>query len=1236
MEKSDNEGTDGASIRPVSSLRSHFESMMSSKPNTAVSRDGSPMLKSQRDNLKEPTGRMSLDLPTRDNSWNVEERKDVKKDERREGRRDEVANRSLRPPPAEHSPGRMSPGTWSRQRPVSMMGPSPPISPPAVTIDSPRSPPRGKMTTPSHPSNHLHAHHRSPSSGPGTPSSVQLSDHHFKIPTKPPTPHVDPRKSPFLSASEALELPGNLTPLSRDGPSHSRAPSAPPPVNRADKPKIPAKPTISNTDRRSPSALAPIPSPADDKISPFSTPPSSSDSSDARDSPAANQRTSAPKSKTVSTQYLAGNSNFEPPPVHHTVVAKRQSHVPSKAANGQDPGRSIAKLDFQGPRSDDVEERRPGLPPRRDPVANERMSSPSHASTPRRPPIQAVKDPMPSAGLHYPPPPKRSYTAEAVRSELPEPRSRTMTPKPEAQSSRQTPRLISLNATSDSKQYADSSDDAISAPPAKGPSLTDYPDSSRANRRQPCFNRGVREISTKDARLLAVCGEYVCTSGHLTRAWDLTTGDVAMSLLHGETIKVTCVAFKPATSLEEEGTRLWLGTNFGEIQEVDIPTQSVVVSKTSAHPRREIIKIHRHGNEMWTLDDEGKLHVWPPDESGSPNLKYSHHSYRVPRGHSFSLVAGDHLWLATGKDIRVFQPSTDPGVQFQVLARTLSQPGAADVTSGAVIGNFADRIYFGHSDGKVTIYSRHDYACLGIVNVSLYKISSLAGVGDYLWAGFNTGMIYVYDTRTTPWTVKKDWQAHESPVLQIVVDRTSIWKLDRLQVASMGVDNYVRIWDGMLEEDWLETEIQRHDVEYCQFREISALVTTWNAGASIPSSMRNDEMSDSFFRELFGGAEPPDIMVFGFQELVDLEDKKVTAKSLFKSSKKKDPTEQEHMSRQYRAWRDHLTRCIEQHMPTDVPFHLLHTANLVGLFSCIFVKESLRKSIRQVATSEVKRGMGGLHGNKGALIVRFVLDDSSLCFVNCHLAAGQTQTTNRNNDIAGILETAALPEERDPAQRIDTFIGGGDGTMILDHEICVLNGDLNYRIDTMTRDTVINAVRNQNLTKLLERDQLLLSRRRNPGFRLRAFTEGPITFAPTYKYDVGTDKYDTSDKKRAPAWCDRILYRGVGRIKLLDYRRHEVRVSDHRPVSASFKMRIKTISPRKRAQIWERCERDFAAVKWQLAHEAKLDFLVNVCGFRENDSRKLLDQSDSDRAQNGLSDRARLSGIVETLRGNLQ
>ena len=671
--------------------------------------------------------------------------------------------------------------------------------------------------------------------------------------------------------------------------------------------------------------------------------------------------------------------------------------------------------------------------------------------------------------------------------------------------------------------------------PGQGSAPNDFPDSSTASRRPPRYRQRPYHIPTEyDTRLVAACGEHVCTTGFITKVWNVRTGEMVLHMAHSENIRVTSLVFKPSATVEGEGTQIWLGTSSGEIHEIDIINQSLIKTK-SAH-RREVIRLFRFASELWSLDESGELVIWKKSSSGMPSLDQQTNSFRVPKGHTFSIACGEQLWIATGKDIRVFRPSARSDEEFHVLRNPLSQPNTGDVTSGATISSHSDFVYFGHTDGKVSIYNRRDFTCTSIVNVSVYKISSLAGVGDYLWAGYNTGMAYVYDTSCTPWKVKKDWHAHEKQICSIVAEPSAIWNLNRLQVITLGTDNMLRIWDGMLEEDWLDARMLERDSEFCSFRELSVAVMTWNAGACKPSHVQKQYMSqdENFLRDYMQAQGSPDILVFGFQELVDLENKKVTAKSFFKS-KKKDPAEQEHMSHQYRAWRDYLTRCIEDFMPGDTTYVLLHTASMVGLFTCIFVKSPLRSRIKHVHTSEIKRGMGGLHGNKGALVLRMVLDDSSICFLNCHLAAGQTQTIHRNNDIAAILEAEPFPanpltQGDSSVAHTDIFASGGDGSMIMDHEICIINGDLNYRIDTMGRDTVIKHVKENNLPRLLERDQLLLSRKKNPGFRLRAFAEAPITFAPTYKYNVGTDDYDSSEKKRAPAWCDRVLFRGLGKV----------------------------------------------------------------------------------------------------------
>ena len=41
----------------------------------------------------------------------------------------------------------------------------------------------------------------------------------------------------------------------------------------------------------------------------------------------------------------------------------------------------------------------------------------------------------------------------------------------------------------------------------------------------------------------------------------------------------------------------------------------------------------------------------------------------------------------------------------------------------------------------------------------------------------------------------------------------------------------------------------------------------------------------------------------------------------------------------------------------------------------------------------------------------------------------------------------------------------------------------------------------------------------------QGFSEGMLDFAPTFKYDMFSEDYDTSEKARVPAWCDRVLWK---------------------------------------------------------------------------------------------------------------
>ena len=63
------------------------------------------------------------------------------------------------------------------------------------------------------------------------------------------------------------------------------------------------------------------------------------------------------------------------------------------------------------------------------------------------------------------------------------------------------------------------------------------------------------------------------------------------------------------------------------------------------------------------------------------------------------------------------------------------------------------------------------------------------------------------------------------------------------------------------------------------------------------------------------------------------------------------------------------------------------------------------------------------------------------------------------------------------------------------------------------------------INSLLPHDQLRQQMEQRKAFH-DGWREGSITFLPTYKYDVGSvGVFDSSEKKRGPSWCDRILFR---------------------------------------------------------------------------------------------------------------
>ncbi|XP_012326773.2 phosphatidylinositol 4,5-bisphosphate 5-phosphatase A isoform X2 [Aotus nancymaae] len=302
-------------------------------------------------------------------------------------------------------------------------------------------------------------------------------------------------------------------------------------------------------------------------------------------------------------------------------------------------------------------------------------------------------------------------------------------------------------------------------------------------------------------------------------------------------------------------------------------------------------------------------------------------------------------------------------------------------------------------------------------------------------------------------------------------------------------------------------------------------VVTWNVGTAMPP----DDVTSLL--HLGGGddSDGADMIAIGLQEVNSMINKRLKD-ALF--------TDQ---------W-------SELFMDALGPFNfvLVSSVRMQGVILLLFAKYYHLPFLRDVQTDCTRTGLGGYWGNKGGVSVRLAAFGHMLCFLNCHLPAHMDKAEQRKDNFQTIL---SLQQFQGP---------GAQG--ILDHDLVFWFGDLNFRIESYDLHFVKFAIDSDQLHQLWEKDQLNMAKSTWP--ILKGFQEGPLNFAPTFKFDVGTNKYDTSAKKRKPAWTDRILWKvkppGGGpspsgreshrlQVTQHSYRSHmEYTVSDHKPVAAQF------------------------------------------------------------------------------------
>ena len=157
------------------------------------------------------------------------------------------------------------------------------------------------------------------------------------------------------------------------------------------------------------------------------------------------------------------------------------------------------------------------------------------------------------------------------------------------------------------------------------------------------------------------------------------------------------------------------------------------------------------------------------------------------------------------------------------------------------------------------------------------------------------------------------------------------------------------------------------ETTFSHFHDLTVLVVSWNCDSARPDALSHgDPANQAFISDALRSVEtPPDVIVFGFQEVIDLESRRMAAKNVFLGGKKKtDDGLSDKVTGAYKRWYERLILEVKAAMPGGVAYSVAHTESLVGLFSCIFVKTAQRAMFDDVAVTTIKRGMGGRYGNK--------------------------------------------------------------------------------------------------------------------------------------------------------------------------------------------------------------------------------------------------------------------------------
>jgi hypothetical protein len=557
----------------------------------------------------------------------------------------------------------------------------------------------------------------------------------------------------------------------------------------------------------------------------------------------------------------------------------------------------------------------------------------------------------------------------------------------------------------------DESEEFTEEEDAKSKLANAMPDSSRSSRRPPvlnCHKYDAIQVQTQthSAIICAAGHVYVTATVHHVKVYDLSLSESPILTLDNKTmglkeLRATSLEFCPAQAAEDKGRYVWIGTKDGHMYELDVITGQLMGSRLSIH-LNAITRILRHGDELISLDDSGKVTIWMPAAAGedlhlaSAQVRNS----RISDRQAFVEMFAGKLWTsarettapgARGPAVRIYDILT-PG---SATRSVLPTEHVGTVTSGTILPSHPNHVYLGHEGGFVTIWSMATDdgvpVCEEVMRISNSDVLCLAGINDRLWVGGRNGAIAVYNVESCPWVLTNNWVAHWNsqsvlPLQKIAVDPYSIDKIGRLCVYSVGRDDHVKSWDGLLGADWkgdhfggysvskmtqvfslfsTDTELFKVEKSFSQFRNITILFVSWNIGATKPEQLSGSKENSSVLYDALNSVDSPDIIVFGLQEVVPL-DKANVAKFLKKKKGLEGASTTLHA--EHRRWTDKLVGAVAFALP-DERYKLLYSKELVGLLSCVMVKTKELAATRDFAAHTISRGMRGRFGNKVCAIL---------------------------------------------------------------------------------------------------------------------------------------------------------------------------------------------------------------------------------------------------------------------------